>query len=201
MVPQTDAGVAELMTALNALSVGTQEAEQGPGVQDRAGRGVLKPPDRPCPACSQGRLTRSRLGQVWRSRRSSQPTCYRICDELIARVNKTYLVEDPSDYKLTDGEDVESTGVGARGGGVDAATIAYAKRSSFFGPLEHFAQSCGNDEAGNLLRKAKMSFIRNFIFKPARLADIREFALALAPTQYNCKMILYHTTQQCRTVL
>ena len=59
----------------------------------------------------------------------------------MARVNKTYLVGDPSDYKLTDGEDVESTGVGARGGGVDAATIAYyAERSSFFGPLGHFAQ-------------------------------------------------------------
>ena len=31
----TDAGVAELVNALNALSVGLQEAAQGPGVQDK----------------------------------------------------------------------------------------------------------------------------------------------------------------------
>ena len=58
VVPQTDAGVAELMTALKVLSVGAQEVEQGPGVQDIAGRGVLKPPDLPWPACPQGRHRR-----------------------------------------------------------------------------------------------------------------------------------------------
>ena len=37
-------------------------------------------------------------------------------DELMARVNKTYVVEDPSDDDLNDGADVESTGAGAGGG-------------------------------------------------------------------------------------
>ena len=45
---------------------------------------------------------------------------------------------------------------------------SYTELSSFFGPLEHFAQSCGNDEAGNLLRFARISFNRDFAFKPRR---------------------------------
>ena len=49
-----------------------------------------------------------------------------------------------------------------RGWGAGVETMpppSYAELSSFLGPLEHFAPSYGNDEAGNLLRKAKMSFI------------------------------------------
>ena len=34
----------------------------------------------------------------------------------MARINKTRVVEDPSDNELNDGEDVESTGAGAGGG-------------------------------------------------------------------------------------
>ena len=48
-------------------------------------------------------------------------------DELMARVNKTYAVGDPSDDELNDGEDVERLGAEARaraGGGFDAVTIA-----------------------------------------------------------------------------
>ena len=41
----------------------------------------------------------------------------------MARVNKTHVVKDPSDNELNDREDVESTGAGAGGGEVDAATI------------------------------------------------------------------------------
>lgn len=39
-------------------------------------------------------------------------------DELMARANniRVYLVEDPNDDKLNDGEDVESTGTGTGGG-------------------------------------------------------------------------------------
>ena len=68
------------MNALNALSLVAQEAEQGSGVQGIELTVVLgnlqivpiaslstRPPS-----------TRSRLGQGWRSRRSSQPLCYRI---------------------------------------------------------------------------------------------------------------------------
>ena len=70
-------------------------------------------------------------------------------DELMARVNKTHVAEDPSDDDLSDGADVESTGAGA-GGGQPMPPPSYAKLSSFFGPLEHYAQACGNDEAGNV---------------------------------------------------
>ena len=67
----------------------------------------------------------------------------------MARVHKTHVVEDPSDDELDDGETVESTGEGV----VARASMpppSYEELSYFFGPLEHFAQSCGNHEAGNL---------------------------------------------------
>ena len=38
-------------------------------------------------------------------------------DDLMARINKTREVEDPSNNELNDGEDVESTGAGAGGEG------------------------------------------------------------------------------------
>ena len=44
-------------------------------------------------------------------------------DDLMARISKTRVVEDPSDNVLNNREDVESTGARAGGGGVDAATI------------------------------------------------------------------------------
>ena len=50
-----------------------------------------------------------------------------------------------------------------RGWGAEVETMpppSYAELSSFLGPLEHFAPSYGNGKAGNLLRKAKMSFIK-----------------------------------------
>ena len=93
----------------------------------------------------------------------------------MARVNKTHVVKDPSGDKLDDGETIESTGEGVLTGG-SMPPPSYAVLSSFFGPLEHFVKSCGNDEAGNPLRRARMSFIRYFASKPGRQADMREFA-------------------------
>ena len=96
----------------------------------------------------------------------------------MARVNKTHVVEDPSDDELDDGETVERTGEGVVAGG-SMPPPSYEELSYFFGSLEHFAQSCGNDETGNLLRRARMSFIRDFASKPGRQADIiRGFAQA-----------------------
>ena len=86
-------------------------------------------------------------------------------------------MEDPSDDELDDGETVESMGEGVVAGG-SMPPPSYAELSPFFYPLEHFAQSCGNDEAGNLLRRARMSFIRYFASKRGRQADMREFAHA-----------------------
>ena len=87
-------------------------------------------------------------------------------------------MEDPSNDELDYGETVESTGEGAVVAGETMPPPSYAELSPFFGPLEHFAQSCGNDEAGNLLRRARMSFIRDFASKRGRQADMREFAQA-----------------------
>lgn len=56
------------------------------------------------------------------------------------------------------------------------STIPFSELSSYFGPLENFAESSGNVEAGNFLRKAKMSFLSAYVSKPARQADIREFS-------------------------
>ena len=97
---------------------------------------------------------------------------------MMARVNKTHVVEDPSDDELDDGETVESTGEGVVAGG-SMPPPSYAELSFFLGPLEHFAQSCGNDETGNLLRRARVSFTRDFASKkPGRQADMRSFAQA-----------------------
>ena len=87
-------------------------------------------------------------------------------------------MEDPSDDELDDSETVESTGEGAVVAGGSMPPPSYAEFFPCFDPLEHFAQSCGNDEAGNLLRRARMSFIRDFASKRGRQADIREFAQA-----------------------
>ena len=95
----------------------------------------------------------------------------------MARANKTYVVENPSDDELDDGETVESTGEGVVAGG-SMPPPSYTELSSFFGPLEHFVQPCANDEAGNLLRRARMSFIRDFASKPRRQEDMREFTQA-----------------------
>ena len=95
----------------------------------------------------------------------------------MARVNKTHVVEDPPDDELDDGKTVESTGEGVVAGG-SKPPPSYAELSFFSGPLEHFAQSCGNDEAGNLLRRARMSFIRDLTSKRGQQADMREFVQA-----------------------
>ena len=44
-------------------------------------------------------------------------------DELMAGVNKTYVVEDPFEDELNDEEDVEVESTGAGAGGVDTAII------------------------------------------------------------------------------
>ena len=88
----------------------------------------------------------------------------------------TALLQDSQD-ELDDDETVESTGEGVVAGR-SMPPPPYAELSGVFCPLDHFAQSCGNDEAGNILRGARMSFIRDFASKPGRQVDMREFAQA-----------------------
>ena len=139
-----------------------------------------KPMHRICQPCSAAKATATGSSSVGKSTSASKSTSAgkRKADEPRGRgaflKSKKYVVEDPSDDEIDDGEEFESTGAGAAGGG-SMPPPSYADLSTFFGPLEHFAQSCGNDEAGNHLRKARMSFIRAFASKPGRQADMREF--------------------------
>ena len=55
------------------------------------------------------------------------------------------------------------------------ASPPYSDLSRVFGPLEQFAQSAGNTEAGHFLRKAEMSFLSAHATKPAWQADMRMF--------------------------
>ena len=80
-------------------------------------------------------------------------------DELMARVNKTHVVEDPSDDELDDGETVESTGEGvvARGS-MPPSHETKTKQETFV---------LGEDVV-----------IRDFASKPGRQADMMEFTQA-----------------------
>ena len=175
----TDAGVAELVNALNVLSVGVQEAAQGSDVQDKELAEVLVNlqivPGQPAHKAAIDAV------QAWTGLEEQEEFATALLqdsqDTLMARVNKTHIEQDPSNDELDDGETVESTGEGVVAGG-SMPPPSYAERSFFFRPLEHFAQSCDNDEAGSLLRRARVSFIREFASKPGRQADMREFAQA-----------------------
>ena len=78
--------------------------------------------------------------------------CAAVC---VVAASSDYLVKDPSDDELDDGETVESTGEGVVAGG----PMSPPSCAAVFCPLEHFAQSCGNDEAGNLLRRARRGLV------------------------------------------
>ena len=78
--------------------------------------------------------------------------------------------DSDEEEKLENTEEVESVG-----GRRLMAPPPYSNLSGFFGPLEQFAQSAGNTEAGHFLRKAKMSFLSAHAAKPARQADTRMF--------------------------
>ena len=121
----TEAGVAELVNALHAYSVGAQEASQSSGLHDKELTGVSKPSDRFWPSYPYARYRRGaglnmvRGGGLARNRLLQDSH-----DELIARVNKTYVVEDPSDNELTMGRTLRGREQGWDGGeGVDAAII------------------------------------------------------------------------------
>ena len=168
-----DAGVAELANALNALSLDVQEAAQGSGVQDKELAEVLVNlqivPGQPAHKAAIDAV-QAWTGLLEEQEEFATALLHDSQDELMARVDKTYVVENPSDDEPDDGETVESTGEGRH---------HHTQNFHLFGPLEHFVQSsCGNDGAGNLSRRARMSFIRDFASKPRRQADMREFAQA-----------------------
>ncbi|CAM9443427.1 unnamed protein product, partial [Sphacelaria rigidula] len=53
------------------------------------------------------------------------------------------------------------------------APPSYAELSLHFGPLEKYAESCGIEEVGLFLRKAKLGFLATEAATPGRQSDIR----------------------------
>ena len=123
----TDAGVPELMKALNALSVDVQKAAQGSGVQDKELAEVLV--NLQIVAGEPAHKAAIDAVQAWTGLEEQEEFATALLqdsqDKLMARVNKTYVVENPSDDELDDGERRNRWEHGRRGGsrGVDAATI------------------------------------------------------------------------------
>ena len=116
----TDAGVAELGNALITLSVGVHEAARGSDVQDKELDEVLVNlqivPGQPA------RKAAIDAVQAWTGLEEQEEFATALLqnlqDKLMVRVNKTHVVEDPSDVELDDGETVESTGEGVVAGGL-----------------------------------------------------------------------------------
>ena len=72
------------------------------------------------------------------------------------------------DYDCDEEEEKKNTGeVESVGGRTLMAPPPYSDLSEFFDPLEQFAQSAGNTEAGHFVRKAKMSVFSAHAAKPA----------------------------------
>jgi hypothetical protein len=92
-------------------------------------------------------------------------------DVLSERIDGTFADDaNPSDDEL---ELVGTENVESEGGRRLAPPPPFSELSSFFGPLEKYAESCGISGAAYHLRKAKMDFIQAMSSKPAVQADIR----------------------------
>ena len=65
----------------------------------------------------------------------------------------------PNDVELFDIDDGDERAHSMGGRICMLPPLAYAELSDFFGPLERFAQSCGNADAGYFLRNIRMSFL------------------------------------------
>ena len=91
---------------------------------------------------------------------------------LMEKMNNKFTEDSDSDddVELNNKKEVESAG-----GRRLMAPPPYSDLSGVFGPLEQFAQSAGNTDAGHFLREAEMSFLSAHAAKPARQADMRMF--------------------------
>ena len=124
------------MNAFNALSVGVQEAAQGSGVQDKELAEVLVNlqivPGQPAHKAAIDAV------QAWTGLEEQEEFATALLQdsqgELMARVNKTHVMENPSDDELDDGETVESTDEGVVAGG-SMPPPSYTELSYSFGPL------------------------------------------------------------------
>ena len=122
----TDAGGTELVNALNASSVGVQKAAQGSGVQDRELAEVLLNiqivPGQPAhKAPIDAILAWTGLEEKVEFATALQQGSHH---EWMARYGEQDIRSGyPCGKELNYGQDVESTGAGTGGGGVNAATI------------------------------------------------------------------------------
>ena len=155
--------VLELTAALSASSVRAKEGAERSGVQQHeelcevlANLDIV-----PGSACAQGghRLDPG-LGWADRAGRDHRNSAVGRADEMTERLQNAFVKDvDPSDDEVyfTDTVCGEGSTAGVKRGG--ATPPSYAELSSYFSPLEKYAGACGNDEAGNSMRKARMSFL------------------------------------------
>ena len=109
----------------------------------------------------------------------SQTLVLDVQEILIERISNTCTeVIKPSDNERklrNDNEGIGSTGVGGAAGRVRGVIRPppYTQLSSLFGPLEHYAVSCGNVNAENHLCKTEMSFIEEHACRRSLQSDVR----------------------------
>lgn len=170
--------VAKLVEALNALSVGVQNAAQSLSVRGDELCEVLAHleivPGQPASS------TAIQLAQAWAGLEEQEEIAEALrldsVEVLTERAKSTFEDEsNPSDDEVEQ-ENGDNESMGAAGGTGSIPPPSYAELSPFFGPLEKFAASCGNYEAGDLLRKARMSFIADHASERMRQAGFGEFA-------------------------
>lgn len=168
-----DAGVAELMAALNALSLGVKEATAG--VVDSEMSDVLAHLNMTAgrPAHPAAVKATKEWAELEEQEEIAKALAQDANDVLVEKVNNSYVEEDicPSDEELEPStiEDDES------GDDDEISPPSHAELSSYFGPLENYAEAYGMREAGYLLRRVKMAFLASKSATPGRQSDIRAF--------------------------
>ena len=196
----TDTVVVELVNALNALSVGAQEAQQGSGVQDMELAQVLVNlqivPGQPAHKAAIDAV------QIWTGLEEQVDFAAALLqdshDELMATVSKAHVVEDPYDDELNDGEDVESTGAGAGGGG---GRCRYHRTQKFRLSLALWSISpnhvaMAKQETFCVRRRCRSS--ETLPLNQSAAGRHQGICVGLVRTQYSSssRIILYHTAQQ-----
>ena len=115
-------------------------------------------------------------------RTATPPHSYAQHDVMMAKVLNSGVADGSAYDSESECGDDGSTGVG----GI-ADPQSYAQVSSYFGPLESFAESCKNDETAHNLQKARMPFIKaDRCFETSAAADIRQFASAWLVSPGRC---------------
>ena len=163
-----DAGVAELMAALNALSLGVKE--ETAGVVDSEMSDVLAHLNVTAgrPAHPAAVKATKECAELEEQEGIAKALAQDANDVLVEKVNNSYVEEDicPSDEELGPSTIEDDD---------EISPPSHAELSFYFGPLENYAEAYGMREAGYLLRRVKMAFLASKSATPGRQSDIRAF--------------------------